>query len=85
MKLNNINENLIKKYFDEAKTVLYVKLIPYKNNTCIKVYDEENNPIGDIEESQVLNYIHKETEVLFITQEFNDDTGLIEFKVSTMF
>ncbi len=84
MKLINIDAKLIKKYYDEGKTVLYVKLIPYKNSTCIKAYDEESNPIGDIEESEVENYLNKDTAVLFINQEFNDDTGLIEFKVGTI-
>lgn len=84
MKLINIDKNLIKKYYDNGKTVLYVKFRPYKNNTCIKVYDEENNPIGDIEESEIENYLNKDTEVLFINQEFNDDTGLLDFIVGTI-
>ena len=85
MKLININQDLIKKYYDEDKTCLYVKLIPYKSNTCIKAYDEEGNPLGDVEPNEVQNYINKSNEVLFINQSFNDDTGLFEFIVKTMF
>lgn len=84
MKLVNVDENVLKKYFDEGKTVLYLKLVPYKNNTCIKAYSENNEPIGDIEEKSVQEYINKNSVVMFLNQTINDDTGLLEYTVSTM-
>lgn len=78
MKLININENLAKKYLNADKTILYCKLLPYKENTCIKVYTEEGEPIGDVEESCVNEYLSKETLVLFISEKFDDNTGLFE-------
>ena len=84
MKLINIDKNLAKKYFDNDKTVLVCKLIPYKDNTAIKVYTDEGEPIGDVEESLVSEYLNKESEVLFINQEFNDDTGLFDIVIKTI-
>lgn len=78
MKLINIDKALAKKYLNEDKRILYCKLLPYKENTCIKVYTEEGEPIGDIEEACVAEYLDKETLVLFISEEFDDNTGLFE-------
>lgn len=85
MKLVNIDENLAKKYFEADNKLLYITLVPYKNNTCIKAYTEEKEPIGDVEESFVQEYLTKDKEVMFINEVFNDDTGLIEYTISTMF
>ena len=84
MKLININENLAKKYLNADKTILYCKLLPYKENTCIKVYTEEGEPIGDVEESCVPEYINQESVVLFINEEFDDDTGLFNIIIKTI-
>ena len=84
MTLVNIDTSLAKKYVNMDKTLLYCKLMPYKNNTAIKVYTKEGEPIGDIPEDEISNYLSKETEILFIKEKFNDDTGLIELVVETM-
>ena len=85
MKLVNVDKDLLKKYYESDHTLLYVTLIPYKNNTCIKAYTEEKEPIGDVEESFIPEYLSKDKEVMFIKELFNDDTGLIEYVISTMF
>lgn len=85
MKLVNIDEKLTKKYFEEDKKLLYITLVPYKNNTCIKAYTDEKEPIGDVEENFILEYLKKDKEIMFINEVFNDDTGLIEYTISTMF
>ena len=84
MKLINIDKTLTKKYFDMDKTILYCKLMPYKNNTCIKVYTENGEPIGDIEETEIDKYLQKESEVLYIKENFNDETGLMELSIETL-
>lgn len=75
MKVEKTNQDLLKKLFESGKMTLYVSLVPYKNNTCIKVYDEENNPLGDIPQEEVSTYINKENIVLFINQTIDDNTG----------
>ena len=82
MKLINIDKNLAKKYLNMDKTILYCKLMPYKNNTCIKVYTEEGEPIGDIEESYVSEFLNEESIVLFIKEEFDDNTGLFDIIIN---
>ena len=84
MKLINIDKLLVKKYYDMDKTVLYLSLIPYKNNTCIKAYTEEGEPIGDIEENFVDEYISKDKVVMFINQSLDDETGLFEYTITTL-
>lgn len=84
MKLVNIDKSLAKKYLNEDKTVLVCKLLPYKNNTAIKVYTEEGEPIGDVEESFINQYTNEESVVLFINEEFDDDTGLFDIVIKTM-
>lgn len=84
MKLVNIDKLLVKKYYDMDKTVLYLSLIPYKNNTCIKAYTEEGELIGDIEENFVDEYISKDKVVMFINQSLDDETGLFEYTITTL-
>lgn len=84
MKLVNVDKTLAKKYLNNDKTCLYCKLVPYKNNTCIKVYTEDGEPIGDVEESFVSQYLQKESEVLFINEEFDDDSGLFDITIKTI-
>lgn len=84
MTLINIDTSLVKKYYNNGETLLYCSLMPYKNKTAIKVYTKEGEPIGDIPEDEISNYLSKETEILFIKEKFNDDTGLIELVVETM-
>lgn len=83
MKLVNTNQNTLKKYYDADKMVLYVQYVPYQNNTKIKVYFE-GEPIGDVPEENIAELLDKETDVLFIKNEFNDETGLIELIIETM-
>lgn len=84
MKLIDIDKQLVKKYYDMDKTVLYLSLVPYKNNTRIKAYTEEGEPIGDIEESFVPEYLSKDKVVMFINQSSDDETGLFEYTVATL-
>ena len=84
MKLIDIDKQLVKKYYDMDKTVLYLSLVPYKNNTCIKAYTEEGEPIGDIEESFVAEYLTKDKVIMFINQSLDDETGLFEYTVTTL-
>ena len=84
MKLINIDKQLVKKYYDMDKTVLYLSLVPYKNNSCIKAYTEEGEPIGDIEENFVTEYLSKDKVVMFISQSLDDETGLFEYTVTTL-
>ena len=84
MKLINTNQELVKKLFKNDKSLLYVSLMPYKNNTCIKVYDEDGNPLGDIPEEFISSYISKNQEILFIKESIDDDTGLPIYELETM-
>lgn len=76
--LVEIDKILLKKYYDNSNSILYVKLVPYKNNSRIKVYSEENEPIGDIAEEDVDEIMGKNTGIVFLNSELNDDTGLYE-------
>lgn len=84
MKVINTNQELLKKLFKNDKSLLYVSLIPYKNNTCIKVYDEDGNPLGDIPEDFISSYVSKKQEILFIKEYIDDDTGLPMYELETM-
>ena len=84
MKLENTDQGLLKKLSDTSKTVVHARLMPYKNNTCIKVYTDEGEPLGDIPENEIQNYIDKATTILFVKTEFNDDTGLYSYIVETL-
>lgn len=83
MRLTNINKSIIKNYYENDTTVLYVKYVPYQNNTKIKVYFE-GEPIGDVPEENVAELINKDSDVLFIKNEFDDNTGLFELVIETM-
>ena len=84
MKLVDIDKSLAKKYLNNEKTVLVCKLIPYNNNTKIKVYTEDGEPIGNIEENFINEYLNKSSEVLFINETFNDNTGLFDIEIATL-
>lgn len=84
MKLINTNQELLKKLFKNGKNLLYVSLIPYKNNTCIKVYDEDGNPLGDIPEDFISSYVSKNQEILFIKEYIDDETGFPMYELETM-
>lgn len=83
MKLVNVNQSILKRYYDADKTILCVQYVPYQNSTKIKVYFE-GEPIGDVPEDSVSALLNKDNDVLFIKSEFNDDTGLIELVIETM-
>lgn len=83
MQLVNTNQSMLKKYYNDDKTVLCVQYVPYQNNTKIKVYFE-GEPIGDVPEDAIGTLLGKDSDVLFIKTEFNDDTGLIELVIETM-
>lgn len=84
MKLENTDQNVLKKLAQNDKMTLYVSLVPYKNNTCIKVYDEEGNPLGDIPQKDVPSYINKSNEVLFINELIDENTGLPIYILNTL-
>lgn len=84
MKLENTDQNLLQRLAENDKMTLYVSLVPYKNNTCIKAYDEEGNPLGDIPKENVPLYINKANEVLFIRKSIDDDTGLPSYILETI-
>ena len=84
MKVENVNQDSMKRFARDGKTLLYVSLIPYKNNTCIKVYDEDGNPLGDIPQKDILSYINKSNEVLFIKELIDDNTGLPVYTLGTI-
>ena len=84
MKLINTNEQLLKKYQKMDKTCLYLTLVPYKNNSCIKAYSDDGEPVGDIEPAFLSEYLNKKNVVMFVNEIFNDDTGLFELVVTTI-
>ena len=84
MKLINIEKSTIQRYIDMNRTVIVCKFMPYKNNTCIKVYTFEDEPVGDIPESEVPNYLGKESEAFCFKQIFNEETGLFEIVAETL-
>ena len=84
MQVKNVDQTLLKRLARSDKKILYASLVPYKNNTCIKVYDEEGNPLGDIPEEEVSTYINKTTAILFINESIDDDTGLPVFTLGTL-
>ncbi|MGN1298083.1 MAG: hypothetical protein ACI4VH_06710 [Clostridia bacterium] len=84
MKLENTDQNLLQRLIKNNKTILYVSLVPYKNNTCIKAYDEEGNPLGDIPQKDVPSYINETSVVLFINESIDDDTGLPIYILKTI-
>lgn len=84
MQLNNTNQNELRGLYNNDKKVICASLVPYKNNTCIKVYDEEGNPIGDIPEENINTYINEKSIVLFLNQSIDDDTGLPVYVLETI-
>lgn len=84
MQLKNTNQNELRGLYNNDKKVIYASLVPYKNNTCIKVYDEEGNPIGDIPEENINTYINEKSIVLFLNQSIDDDTGLPVYVLETI-
>ena len=84
MKIINTDQNLLKRLERSGKTVLHVSLVPYKNNTCIKVYDEEGNPLGDIPQEDVQTYINETQTILFVGASIDDDTGLPVYTLGTI-
>lgn len=83
MKLVNIDNTLAKKYYEMDKTIIYVSLVPYKNNKCIKVYTDNGEPIGDIEESYISEYLNQDKIIMFISQVFDDETGLFNYEIKS--
>ena len=84
MRLTNTDQDLIKRLAKNGKTILYVSLVPYKNNTCIKVHDEDGNSLGDIPQEDVHKYINETQTILFINQYIDDDTGLPVYTLGTI-
>ena len=84
MQVKNVDQTLLKRLARSDKKILYASLVPYKNNTCIKVYDEDGNPLGDIPEEFISSYISKNQEILFIKESIDDDTGLPIYELETM-
>lgn len=84
MIVENVEQNVLKKLAQNDKKVIYASLVPYKNNTCIKVYDEEGNPLGDIPQEDISKYINEKTVVLFINESIDDNTGLPIYILKTL-
>lgn len=84
MQLKNTDQNLLQRLYNDNKTVIYASLVPYKNNTCIKVYDEESNPLGDIPEEDIDTYIKETSIVLFLNKSIDDNTGLPIYVLGTI-
>lgn len=84
MKLENTDQNILKRLAENNKTVVYASLVPYKGNRCIKVYDEEGNPIGDIPEENISEYLSETNIVLFIESNIDNETGLPIYILKTI-
>lgn len=84
MILNNTDQGLLQRLSRSGKGLIYGSIVPYKNNTCIKVYDEEGNPLGDIPEEFIVTYINQKTVILFINESIDDNTGLPFYTLGTM-
>lgn len=84
MQLKNTNQSLLQRLYNDDKKVICASLVPYKNNTYIKVYDEESNPLGDIPDEDIDMYINETSVVLFINKTIDDDTGLPIYVLETM-
>lgn len=84
MILRNTNQDLLQKLAQNDKMTLYVSLVPYKDNTCIKVYDEEGNVLGDIPKEEVPTYINEKNIILFINQSIDNNTGLPIYILQTI-
>lgn len=81
MELININKKIIKHYFDKDEIFLECKLLPYQNNSKIKVYYEDE-PIGDIPDDYISDFLNKSTSYFYIDKSFDDATGLFELTVT---
>lgn len=84
MKIINTDQNLLQRIAKNGNTIIYGSLVPYKNNTCIKVYDEEGNPLGDIPQEDILTYLNETQIILFINQVIDDNTGLPIYSIGTI-
>ena len=82
--LINKDEKLLKRYFENNQTILYVTFMPYQSNSKIKIFTEENEPIGEIEESLCAEAISLNIQhgVLFLTTEFDDNEGIFKLKAT---
>lgn len=79
--LINVNQDIIKKYIENNKNMLYVSLVSYQENTKIHVYNEEQEIIGDIQEQDIPDIINLgfKSGIIFLKKYINDSTGLIEY------
>lgn len=84
MKLKNTDQNILRNLVKNSKTMVYASLIPYKSNSCIKAYDEEGNPLGDIPEENISEYLNETNIVLFIEETIDDETGLPIYVLKTI-
>lgn len=79
--LISIDQNIIKKYLDNYKTMLYVHFVVYNNDTQMHVYSEDTEIIGDIKTEDVKEIldIGFTSGVVFLKKAINDTTGEIEY------
>lgn len=79
--LNNIDQNVVKKYLDNFKTMLYVHFVVFNNNTQMHVYSEDTEIIGDIKTEDVKEILDMgfTSGVVFLKKTINDTTGEIEY------
>ena len=85
MKLENTNQVQLKSLYENDRMIIVTNLIPYSNSTKIKAYDSETGePLGDIPENEISNYMGQASVVLALSQELNDDTGIFEYEIGTL-
>ena len=79
--ITNINHELIKKYFNNDKKMLYVSFVFYQANTKIHVYSEDKEIIGDIADNDVIEIINIgfNSGIVFLKEQIIDTTGEIEY------
>ena len=85
MIVENTDQAKLKSLYDSDTRLIISNLIAYSNSTKIKVYDSKTGePLGDVPENEISNYIAKTTEVLYVNEKFNDETGLFYYVLETM-
>lgn len=76
--LENCDIKYLKQNYNNDKLyIVYLK--PYKNGTKIKVYDEKDNPIGDIPEKKVSKFLKYKIAYISIEHEIDNDTGMYDY------
>lgn len=85
MKAVNLKMDIIKKFINIDKSIIVAQIVPYKNNTKLKLYSNAmdeypNEPLADIPDEDFEQYKDEDIVVMCIKEGFNDDTG--EFEIT---